>query len=89
MKKDLQDRAVLNEREYFDDRIAKSKVDLVPVIDWIKPSFRADPSLNPFTAFSKGMLSRCFFNISIRQLIIALMLNSVPLDISLRCSSIK
>jgi hypothetical protein len=58
MKKDLQDRAVLNEREYFDERIAKGKIELGPVIDWIKPSFLADPSLGHFTMFSKGILSQ-------------------------------
>jgi hypothetical protein len=57
MKKDLQDRAVANEREYFDDRILKRKIDLNPVMQWIKPSFQADLSLNHFTAFSKGTFS--------------------------------
>ena len=55
MKKDLQDRAVPNEREYFDDRLAKGKLNLTPVIDWIKPSFQGDSSsFDPFTSFSKG-----------------------------------
>jgi hypothetical protein len=58
MKKDLQDRAVSNEREYFNDRIAKGKIDLTPVIEWIKPSFEANPPLNPFTSFSKGLFSK-------------------------------
>lgn len=61
MKKDLQDRAVLNERAYFEDRMAKGKIDLSPVIDWIKPSFQIDPSLNHFTRFSKGILSQTPF----------------------------
>ena len=54
MKKDLQDRAVANEREYFEERIAKGKIDLDPVIDWIKPALLADLPLSHFTRFSKG-----------------------------------
>jgi T-complex protein 11 len=57
MKKDLQERAVANERKYFDERIVKGKVDLKPVIDWIKPLFQAEPSLNHFTTFSKAFVN--------------------------------
>jgi hypothetical protein len=52
MKKELQDRAVSNERDYFDDRVAKGKINLAAVIDWIKPPFQNQS--NPFTAFSQG-----------------------------------
>jgi hypothetical protein len=55
MKKDLQDRAITNEREYFDDRIAKGKIDLATVINWIEPYMEAD-SNQPFSAFSKSVL---------------------------------
>ena len=58
MKKDLQDRAVSNEQEYFNGRIANGKIDPTPVIEWIKPSFEAAPSLAPFNSFSKGALSK-------------------------------
>jgi hypothetical protein len=54
MKKDLQDRAVSNERDYFDERIMKGKIDLTQVIDWLKPSFQASLPSQSFTAFSKG-----------------------------------
>jgi len=56
MKKDLQDRAVANEREYFEERIAKGKIDLDPVIDWIKPALLADLPLSHFTRFSKAFV---------------------------------
>ncbi len=57
MKKDLQDRAVSNEREYFDDRIAKGKIDIAPVIDWLKPSFEDGSSFSAFTAAFVDLLS--------------------------------
>jgi hypothetical protein len=57
MKKDLQDRAVQNERDYFDDRVSKGKIDLAPVINWIKPPLEVEPTLNPFTTFSRGIFS--------------------------------
>jgi len=57
MKKDLQDRAVSNERDYFEERIAKGKVEMKPVFDWIRPALRAEPSLNPFTNFSKAFVN--------------------------------
>lgn len=57
MKKDLQDRAVSNERDYFDDRIAKGKVAIKPVLEWINPALQADPTLNPFTNFSKAFVN--------------------------------
>jgi T-complex protein 11 len=56
MKGELQERAVANEREYFQDRIAKRKLDLNEVIDWIKPSFESD-STNRFASFSNGTFS--------------------------------
>ena len=82
MKKDLQDRAVTNEREYFEDRILKRKLDLKPVIDWITPSFQADPSLNPFSSFSQGILSLYYSNISVHKFIIPFILNSISINIS-------
>jgi T-complex protein 11 len=53
LKKDLQDRAVSNELEYFEDRIAKGKIDLTAVINWMEP-YIEENSAQPFTAFSKG-----------------------------------
>ena len=87
MKKDLQDRAVSNEREYFEDRILKRKLDLKPVIDWIKPSFQADPTLNPFTSFSQGTPSLYYSNISLHKFIIPIIINPISSNLSLRCSS--
>ena len=66
MKKDLQDRAVSNEREYFDDRIMKGKIDLTPVLDWLKPSFQQSSQPQAFTAFSKGIISLIPSNCSFR-----------------------
>ena len=60
MTKDLQDRAVSNEREYFDNCIAKGNIDITSVIKWIKPSFQDDPSLSPFISFSKGIFSEFY-----------------------------
>ena len=57
MKKDLQDGAVSNEREYFDDRIAKGKIDIAPVIDWLKPSFEDDSSFSAFASAFVELLS--------------------------------
>jgi len=57
MKKDLQDRAVVNEREYFDDRISKGKIDLAPVIDWLRPSFENGSSFSAFTSAFIELLS--------------------------------
>lgn len=56
MKKDLQDRAVTNEREYFEERIAKGKINLTPVINWIGPSIQADPSSDHFRAFATAFV---------------------------------
>ena len=56
MKKELQDRAVSNEREYFEERIAKGKINLAPVIDWITPYVKTEASSKHFTAFSKAIL---------------------------------
>ena len=81
MKKDLQDRAVTNEREYFEDRILKRKLDPKPVIDWIAPSFRADPCLNPFSSFSQGILLPYYSNISVHKFIIPFILNSISINI--------
>jgi hypothetical protein len=87
MKKELQERAVSNEREYFEDRILKRKLDLKLVIDWITPSFQADPSLNPFTSFSQGIFSPYYSNISICKLVIAVIVRSIPINIPFRRSS--
>jgi len=64
MKKDLQERAVSNEREYFEDRVSKHKIDLSPVIQWIKPVLQDDASHNHFKAFSNG-ISRLLPNTNI------------------------
>ena len=58
MKKDLQDRAISNEREYFEDRITRGKIDLTTVINWIEPFVEQNPS-QPFSAFSKGASNLC------------------------------
>jgi len=57
MKKELQDRAVSNEREYFEERIAKGKMSLAPIVSWIKPYIENEPSSQHFAAFSKAFLS--------------------------------
>lgn len=90
MKKDLQDRAIANEREYFEDRVSKNKIDLSNVIQWIKPSFEADTSLNHFTAFSKGTFPVPPKLISsVCELIIPLIVHGFPLDIPLRRPSLE
>lgn len=57
MTKDLQDRAVSNEQEYFSNLIRKGRFDLKPAIDWIKLSFQSNSSLHPFTSFLQGIPS--------------------------------
>ena len=52
MKKELQDRAISNEREYFEDRVAKGKLDLSSVLEWIKPFLQTKS--NAFVGFTKG-----------------------------------
>ena len=86
MKKDLQDRAVSNEREYFDERIAKGKIDLTPVINWIRPPFQADHSSDHFGGFSTGKFkttSRTDY--SLRGIIITLIITSTPDNLPIRC----
>jgi T-complex protein 11 len=89
MKKELQDRAVSNEREYFEERVAKRKFDLALVIDWIKPALQADPSTHHFTAFSKGtfLIARVLI-ISLRKFIITLNISSNSVYLPLRYPSV-
>jgi len=55
MKKELQDRAISNEREYFGERVAKGKLDLSSVLGWIKP-FLQNKS-NAFLGYTKAFLN--------------------------------
>ena len=56
MKKELQDRAISNEREYFEERISKRKLDLSTALSWIQPSLQNEPASNHFATFSKAFL---------------------------------
>jgi hypothetical protein len=80
LKKDLQDRAVSNEREYFEDRIAKGKIDLTAVINWMEP-YIEENSTQPFTAFSKGTPQPTFSNNSVCGPSITLVINAIPSNI--------
>jgi len=57
MKKELQDRAVANEREYFEERISRGKFNINQAINWVKPSLQSENSSNHFGAFSKAFLN--------------------------------